>query len=424
MNWDELKKWLLNLKEWLLNLYEEYLLQLYRKGKRCIVQKMDKKKLWTIALAISIICIFCVFSKDGIALWKKANVSPSEREEERIYNSNIEKEKRPKKEAKAESPPVIDMSDNYVEIKTDMQRINEPTYFDNEVIYSAGEGSNIEDQAILTKLFVYDMETKEEKVIAESGIKFGEIYEGRLSHNWVAWLDTNHIGTNIIYGMNRESGEIVEVKKCEYNRPQIRLWEDNLIWVEQRDLENDSLYLYNFSSGEPVVLESFDNPTYGTCPPCIWENVIVWVSPREGEGSIIKKLALNEKGDSSAGGPEPELIDPKGFAIYPATNGEVIAWLDNLDPNEASLKLTLDGNNIVTVANGVGRFFGVGDRFVAYTQAGTIMLYFWNEDTYAYITPKDVLGRLSQCSVSGNYITWYSNPPKEKQDIVNITIIK
>ena len=27
--------------------------------------------------------------------------------------------------------------------------------------------------------------------------------------------------------------------------------------------------------------------------------------------------------------------NPNGFAIYPQTNGEVIAWLDNLDPSKA-----------------------------------------------------------------------------------------
>lgn len=127
---------------------------------------------------------------------------------------------------------------------------------------------------------------------------------------------------------------------------------------------------------------------------------------------------------SSEEEPKLELIDPKGFAIYPSTNGSTIAWLDNLDPQKASLKLTLDGKDIITVATGIGRFFGVGDKFVAYTQEGKIMLYFWEEGQYAHINPKDTQGRLSQCSVSGNHITWYSNPPRESQDIVNVTIIK
>ena len=34
---------------------------------------------------------------------------------------------------------------------------------------------------------------------------------------------------------------------------------------------------------------------------------------------------LSERRDRS------EIIDPQGFAIYPATNGKVIAWLDNLE---------------------------------------------------------------------------------------------
>lgn len=405
---------------------KEKLYDFFKESKQFTIILIDKKKIWLAVLLTIIVCISLIFFQDGVLLWKKANIDTPIMEE-KIVSADIGQDIRDEiaiTEKEPKEPVLIDLSSDYIKLDTTMQRINEPIFFNDEIIYSAGEGDNIEDGAILTKLYICNMEDREERVIAESRIKFGEIYEGRLSEDWIAWLDTNHVGTNIIYGMNRDTGEVFEIKRCEYNRPQLRLWGENLVWVEQRDLENDSLYLYNFSSGEPVVLESFSNSTYGTCPPSIWNDVVVWTSPGEGGGSVIKKLDLKKIDRSSEEEPKLELIDPKGFAIYPSTNGSTIAWLDNLDPQKASLKLTLDGKDIITVATGIGRFFGVGDKFVAYTQEGKIMLYFWEEGQYAHINPKDTQGRLSQCSVSGNHITWYSNPPRESQDIVNVTIIK
>ena len=61
--------------------------------------------------------------------------------------------------------------------------------------------------------------------------------------------------------------------------------------------QQDRLYLYNFKSGEPVSLESFNNPTYGTCPPAIYNDILVWVCAGEDEDqntSVIKKLDLKK----------------------------------------------------------------------------------------------------------------------------------
>ena len=180
-------------------------------------------------------------------------------------------------------------------MKPSMIRINEPVAFGREVLYSAGSTRSI-DEPVFTKLFIYNLDTGEEKAICETEIKYGEIYEGRFNDKWIVWLDTNQSGTNNIYAQNRRTEEIFQVKRCDLNKPQLVLDGDNLVWVEQKNEEEDRLYLFNFESGEPVSLESFNNPTYGTCPPALRNNVLVWVypHPRNPEQSIIKKLNLEK----------------------------------------------------------------------------------------------------------------------------------
>ena len=421
-----------------------------------------------------------------------------------------EKSVQPAVEAK--QLPVIDLSDKRMEVKSSMLRIDSPTPWGRELVYSAGNAVTI-DEPVLVDLYLYNMDTGMEVKAAQTRIPFGEIYEGRLNQDYIVWLDTNQRGTNIIYSLNRTTNEIRQIKKSEYTHPQLRLFGDNLVWVEQMDEKEDRLYLYNLKSGEPVVLETFNIPSYGTCPPSIYNDVVVWVYPSPGDPnkSIIKRLDLREalsmpspdpmtsSGDpaddpagtgapstgtagddpnridmevvrteapegnpkendvggisedaqSQEGNPDSNsrkaeegsesteegfeeetggtmdtrIIEPHGFAIYPSTNGQAVAWLDNLNPSLATLKLTLDdGKEIINVAKDVGRIFGVGESFVAYMQEEAIILYFWEENRYARLTAGGEAGRLS--GVAGNTVAWYdANDPSRAQDKVIVSEI-
>jgi len=358
-----------------------------------------------------------------------------------------EKEEPPKVSGK--ELPVLDLQGYTVDLETEMLRINEPTPWGREILYSAGNSSTI-DEPVFTELFLYNLDTKKEERIAGTDIKFGEIYEGSFNDQWIVWLDTNQQGTNYIYAYNRGTKEKITVKKCDLNKPQLALFGNNLVWVEQKDVEQDRLYLYNFQSGEPVSLESFSDTTYGICPPAINNDVVVWVYPHPDDPknkSIIKKLDLRkaltvpleggyvdpytqtyvesaEREGQEEEGVEPEIIDPQGFAMYPATNGTVIAWLDHLDPAQANLKMTIDGKEIITVATGVGRLFGVGDHFIVYTQNQKIMLYFWEIDRYGQLTGPGQKGTLSKKPVAGNLVVWYdANHANEIKDRIKISTI-
>lgn len=346
--------------------------------------------------------------------------------------------------------PVIDMSDSSVALETELLRINEPIPYGNEVLYSAGNSESI-DEPVFQDLYVMNLDTGQESVIAHTEIKFGEIYEGRFNMDWIVWLDTNQSGENQLYVMNRATGEISKIKDCDYNKPQLRLAGDNLVWVEQKDINQDRLYLYNFKSGEPVVLEIFDNPTYGTCPPSISQELLVWVVPSQEDPdnkSYIKVLDLakalsaelaasnqgNQDAQQEAGagdvtqeeGVNPEILDPKGFAIYPATNGKAIAWLDNLNPSEANLKLTIDnGKTIIDVDENVARPYGIGDGFIAYMKDDAVMVYFWEIDRYAQLNKPGTKARLTQGGVYDNRVIWYcAENPNDKKDKLYISTVE
>ncbi len=437
----------------------------------------------------------------------RKDVREKEQERERLeamkrLEAAREKDTAPQEEEPEEKElPIIDLSEHCVALETDLQRINEPIPYNREVLYSAGNSENI-DEPVFQNLYLLNLDTGEEKSIAETEIKFGEIYEGRFNQDWIAWLDTNQSGENRLYVIDRKTQKKSRIKTCEFNKPQLRLAGDNLVWVEQKDVDQDRLYLYNFRSGEPVVLEAFNNPTYGTCPPSISDELLVWVAPSEEDpenASIIKVLDLskalfvdqsissqwdeemeeedvsesidkaNDDGDQSEvsdeaaetgdegeaetsdeqedksnnseedesetliesshealeEGVDPEIIDPKGFAIYPATYGKAIAWLDNLDPSNANLKLTLDnGKTIIDVAHGVARPYGIGDGFIAYMKDDCVMVYFWELERHAQLNKPGTKARLTQGGVQGNTVIWYSaDNPNQKNDELFISTV-
>jgi hypothetical protein len=148
-----------------------------------------------------------------------------------------------------EQLPVLDLSLFRAEIESNMRQINEPTSWGEEVLYSAGEASSI-DGPVLTRLFLYNSKTHEEKEVAVSDIRFGEIYEGRLSDSWIVWLDTNQSGTNIIYALNRTTGKNIRINSTSLNRPQISLWGDFLVWTGQKEEHKDEMHVFNLATGK------------------------------------------------------------------------------------------------------------------------------------------------------------------------------
>ena len=355
---------------------------------------------------------------------------------------------------KAEEPeeperlPILDLSSLRTEVESSMRQLNEPTSWGEEVLYSAGDASSI-DGPVLTRLFLYNSKTHEEKEVAASNIRFGEIYEGRLSDSWIVWLDTNQSGTNNIYALNRSTGKIIGINSTSLNRPQISLWGDFLVWSGQKEQHKDEMHVFDLATGRSVRVESFDNPTFGTSSPAVYGNLLVWAYPHPNDpmgASVIKTLDLTtlnlhsevtEVVETPSVSEETEryemvnnlaiqTIDPDGFAIYPATNGKAVAWLDSLNPAQATLRLTLDkGETIVTVAEGVGRFFGLGDDFIVYTQQGRIKIYFWETSRFATLTKEDEQGKLAELPVSGRTIIWYdATDPNRKQDNVKRSVLE
>lgn len=304
-------------------------------------------------------------------------------------------------------------------------RINQPSIYNDEVMYSAGSGSI--DQPVLKSLFVYHFSTKIEEQIAVAKVKFGEIFEPLMNADWFIWLDTDQSGINVIMAKDRKSGKEVKVKECKNNKPKLRLYGNTLIWMEQTNDNEDKLYMFDLPSGENMPLATFHNAaSYGVSAPCIYKDQVLWAGPDDTQGADEKKT--NEKSSINIldlknlkGGITPVVYKPETYVHEPISNGNAIVWLDgNKSPN-ARLLMTVDQKNVTVVNQGVTGY-ALGEDFLVYARNQTIWVYFYHKDETGRLTSPGEKAMLP--AVQGRTILWYDiTDLKNNKDILKYKIL-
>lgn len=347
----------------------------------------------------------------------------------------------PIKDAQATKEPVkadgktqetaFDMSGDVVKLKTKEKRINTPSIFGDELVYSAGTGSL--DLPVLQDLYTYDLFTDEEKRITGAVVKNGEIYETVMNENWIVWLDTDQQGTNLIYCIDRNdlARGPIPIKECTYTVPKLRLSQDVLLFSEQNEEREERLYIVDLVTGEDLSIMDFTESiralpdNYGVSSPDIYGNLIIWAAPnpkqsqedllKNGEKSIIYTLDLAHIGDDVY---EPSYFDPEMYVHEPVTNGSAYAWIDRNKAPDSKLYLKVE-NEIKLIAENVTTY-ALGTGFLAYGNNSQIFIYDYEKGVYGRITAPGKHGILPV--VSGKRVVFFDLDASGKDVIKSVVL--
>lgn len=311
----------------------------------------------------------------------------------------------------------LDLSQTSTLVISQEKNINMPSIFGNEMVFSAGTGSL--RLPLLKKLYLYDLESGTETLVAEAQVKNGEIYDTLINENYIAWLDTNQNGTNQIYYYKRfpEEGEepLQLVKECEYAMPKLRLYGDYLLWTEQNADKEERLYMVHLVSGENVALPSYtesiigQESTYGVSAPDVHGNIVIWAAPDEsqseaervmGEKSTIYVCDLDQLSDDDY---QPEPWNAGMYVHEPITNGKAWAWIDRNKAPDSSLWVKY-GDEVVKVSSGVTNYC-FGDGMLVYGKESAVWVYFYETGMYGRITPENEPGILP--IATGRKVVWF-----------------
>lgn len=302
------------------------------------------------------------------------------------------------------------------------KHINQPVYWDGQLLFSAGTGSP--DTPVLRSLILKSIETGDETVVATSRVEYGEIYEPQLSEKWIIWLDTDHGGTSIIWALERgkPGAEPFQIKTCRNGKPKLRLSGETLVWMEPVSNEEDKLYLFDLASQENLPLTTLNAPsTYGVSAPSICNEQILWAGPDEKnpEQSVIYSFKLDDDhgdGDNFNIGQ----YRPGMYVHEPVANARAMAWIDtNKSPN-AKLYFALDNGKPVLVDEGISTY-AMGEGFLVYGKDEQVWVYSW------------ATGKKELCSLAGQkailpsayerFIIWFEFNATENRDVVRMAEI-
>ncbi len=319
----------------------------------------------------------------------------------------------------ADPEQVRDISFGAKDIEFKERQINIPGIFDTELVFSAGTGSL--DGEVLTKLYLYNLDTQTEELIAKSQLGYlGEIYETYVNHNWIVWLDTNKGEKNNVCAMNRGTGEVSILRTSENGQPKLRLYGDILIWMEQVSDTVDKLFMIDLNVQEPLTLFDFtDKATYSVSAPCIYENSITWAGPGETEdtsGIYYLILETDEQGLFN----EPEEYFPGTYVHEPLYNGEYFVWLDTNKSREGKLYLGKPGEEPVVIDQHITTY-SLGDGIVVYGKNSSVWVYVITTGEICRLTSPDEQGMLPK--VSKRTVVWYNLSSDSDKDVLRYKIL-
>lgn len=361
-----------------------------------------------------IVCAcFAVFFIIAIVL--NIFASPKEKSPQDVFTGQEENE--------AKLAQVLDRTANVKTLAVDEPRINQPSIYGHEILFSAGKGSL--EGSVLTNLYLFDAQTGQAKKIAESKIKDGEIYETYLSRDWIVWLDTDHKGKNVIYKMNRNDYGSVKantasiVQETANHMPKLGLYGNYLIWMEQESDTLDKLYFVDLTSDENMTIQEFNKTNYAVSSPFIYKNTVIWAdsdpNDADGQNSAICSVVFDQLGtvdsqgdyvpDSDEGEIDIKTFSTGTYVHNPICNDDIFVWIDKNNAPDSSLYYAYKSGD--TTPKRYWRNvtqYALGEDFLAFTSNQVIYAYYYQSDVLVQISPSGESSILPQAS--GKLVVW------------------
>ena len=317
----------------------------------------------------------------------------------------------------------VDRSESARKMDIGEKRINQPSIYGHEMLFSAGSGSL--ESAVLNKLYLFDAITGKAEKIAESKLSDGEIFETYLSENWIVWVDTDHKGKNVIYKMNRKeingtkANTVSVVQEAENHMPRLGLYGNYLVWMEQISDKEDQLYFVDLTTDENMSIKLFESTNYAVSTPYIFKDMVLWADNDPSDISNTKSAIhyvvfedLGVKDDESedeeaedSGVLETQVFATGTYVHKPICNDDIFVWIDKNNAPNSTLYFAYKSGAQAPKA--------LWDNITQYSVGKDFICFVSNQIVYAYYYKSDVLLQISSASRSailpqafGTLIVW------------------
>ncbi len=337
---------------------------------------------------------------------------------------------------------VVDRSSTVREMKVDEVRINQPSIYGHEMLFSAGTGAL--ESSVLTNLYLFNAVDGTAKKVTQSKMSGGEIFETYLSENWIVWVDTDHKGKNVIYKMNRveidgiKANTVSEVRETENHMPRMGLYGDYLVWMEQVSDNEDKLYFIDLTSDENMAIKLFESTNYAVSTPYIYKNTVIWADhdPENenlsaiyslvfedlGENDTLDEETFEEEEEEDSGEIEPQVFSTGTYVHKPICNNDIYVWIDKNNAPDSTL--------YYAYRSGAHEPVSFWDNVTQYSLGDDFIVFVSNQIVYAYYYKSDVLLQVSESGSSailpqafGTLIVWEDKTSTSGSDVFKYNIM-
>lgn len=339
---------------------------------------------------------------------------------------------------------VVDRSSTVRQMKVNEVRINQPSIYGHEMLFSAGTGAL--ENSVLTNLYLFNAVDGTAKKITQSKMSGGEIFETYLSENWIVWVDTDHKGKNVIYKMNRveidgiKANTISEVRETENHMPRMGLYGDYLVWMEQVSDNEDKLYFIDLTSDENMAIKLFESTNYAVSTPYIYKNTVIWADhdPENesenvsaiyslvfedlGENDTLDEEPVEEEDEEDSGQIEPQVFSAGTYVHKPICNDDIYLWIDKNNAPDSTLHYAYRSGAQEPVAfwDNVTQY-SLGDNFIVFVSNQIVYAYYYKSDILLQVSESDCSAILPQAF--GTLIVWEDKTSTSGSDVFKYNIM-
>lgn len=287
-----------------------------------------------------------------------------------------------------------------VEDASEYRWFGDPYHYNGTILFTGGK--LIDNVSVMCTLFMYSTDDDRTTRVFEHELIGDHFMFAQMNDKYIVFLDAYMDGGGYItcYDRQNKNAEPEIVKQVYVGQPEIKLWDNYLVWTERTGTRMDKLYVCDLDTMESITLVMFSDSVYGQSLPSIMDGMIVWANAEHvGDiaeaTSIINYLSL-ESGSQYSYETGTYVHDPEG-------NGKYFAWLDTHHDEEAKLYGSRGSDDPVLIAEGVIEF-GLYEDYIVYSKDQAIWLYSFEADRHFRLTSSDTAAQFM--GISDGIVFW------------------
>lgn len=244
----------------------------------------------------------------------------------------------------------------------------------------------------------------------------GYILNLDVNAQYIVFFDGYREGGGLLKIYDREAKTMRTLCTVDYGAVRPRLSGTKCIFLQRTSPTQEKLYCMDVQTLEVTTLHVYDQSPLGKSDFGVSSDDIVFVAENpELTDSEKYNMIYIQSFDGTM-----RTFDPGLYAYAPVTNGEAVAFTDQLG-TDGALYLSVGGAMQKKIADNVYSY-GLAQNFLAWCEKGCVYVYFWEDDQTYMVSRPGEYAMLT--TISDHAVAWFDiTAEKRERDILKFAVL-